>query len=939
MQKDKMGMENGRSMAEMLGVLAMIGVLSIGGIVGYGYAVRLYQEAETLDQLSVTIAGGRTWDIPLHFGPLTVGVGEDYVPYVVPIRDVVSKVKYRTTQSAMDANLISEDGRLKPDVTMHDVREYESFDTLLSAPAWVRAEDEENWTVRVTGLSYSLCEKLLMKHDLGFDYGYVAVQGADNSPRDVMINDFASVDKSEKYANPKRDVTEGSASIENVCSALDPTKGSISLAKRYVENLDNPKLTGVATGKDVYCQDKKSIKCLANGARVYNPTTKAVDLPLQTLVLYFGAKSGGDLPPIPPDKVCVPNQPYTVESGGRRMTKECCETEVDGYFIESECCQKVENTQYEPRCVVNSDGFFAIDIEYQTDAAGNILFDAAGEPIRDEKVRLIKENITSETPVYIGKNWAGEDSPCCDATTDNIGGKNCHISSIDNMTTPWVVLPQKGTNATQYQNCPHGSPASQTTYITTENCCTGSGEYWAISSGRAQGSVSDSALGYARCCSKNNVFSYRKVSVLEQCSWDRSLNAPPSPSAGTTGADPKDIFGTTTTDCCFKQKGSGASKVLKESPCAYEAGILKYSKACCEISKDSLGNNLKYVYAPNYTVGGMVSNACGTTAGGTTGVSEPDRNCCVDYADVEQKKGPLSAYQKIYDWNGNQAPSYCCQTLITAARNEISMKNNFNQCCENELFFNTTNQKIRKKGSFIPAGTTISGHNALISCPPPLLGQSCSSNGTPYVTRQSQCCEIDASGKLTGLSSDGQQNKTCCDLASTTLKLYWDGSACSPCLSCSTPPPPGQDCHDACTYTKEIPGEEDQPTQTQTCNTEVCELINGNCCQSEGYLPSGAASCDCCTDPPGKAPNDSCFLGADASDIEPKDCFTITETPGTSRPGYMVSGTRILRTYTCPAGVAPGTVTIVGDCSSDSDGDNGGDSGGNGSPNGSYSSD
>jgi len=44
--------ESGRSMVEMLGVLAIIGVLSIGGIAGYTLAMNRYRANEVLDAAS-----------------------------------------------------------------------------------------------------------------------------------------------------------------------------------------------------------------------------------------------------------------------------------------------------------------------------------------------------------------------------------------------------------------------------------------------------------------------------------------------------------------------------------------------------------------------------------------------------------------------------------------------------------------------------------------------------------------------------------------------------------------------------------------------------------------------------------------------------------------------------------------------------------------------
>ena len=44
--------DNGRSMVEMLGVLAIIGVLSVGGIAGYSKEMFKYKMNQTLDMIS-----------------------------------------------------------------------------------------------------------------------------------------------------------------------------------------------------------------------------------------------------------------------------------------------------------------------------------------------------------------------------------------------------------------------------------------------------------------------------------------------------------------------------------------------------------------------------------------------------------------------------------------------------------------------------------------------------------------------------------------------------------------------------------------------------------------------------------------------------------------------------------------------------------------------
>ena len=53
-------LQYGRSMIEMLGVLAIVGVLSVGGIAGYSKAMMKFKINKTIDQISHTIANIQT---------------------------------------------------------------------------------------------------------------------------------------------------------------------------------------------------------------------------------------------------------------------------------------------------------------------------------------------------------------------------------------------------------------------------------------------------------------------------------------------------------------------------------------------------------------------------------------------------------------------------------------------------------------------------------------------------------------------------------------------------------------------------------------------------------------------------------------------------------------------------------------------------------------
>ena len=52
--------ESGRSMIEMLGVLAIIGVLSVGGIAGYSQAMSKFKVTKTTDQIQTLVTNIRT---------------------------------------------------------------------------------------------------------------------------------------------------------------------------------------------------------------------------------------------------------------------------------------------------------------------------------------------------------------------------------------------------------------------------------------------------------------------------------------------------------------------------------------------------------------------------------------------------------------------------------------------------------------------------------------------------------------------------------------------------------------------------------------------------------------------------------------------------------------------------------------------------------------
>jgi len=69
LSRNRNSTESGRSMVEMLGVLAIVGVISIGGIAGYNYGMTRYRTNEVLDganKRAYTVVTQKTLGIPLN---------------------------------------------------------------------------------------------------------------------------------------------------------------------------------------------------------------------------------------------------------------------------------------------------------------------------------------------------------------------------------------------------------------------------------------------------------------------------------------------------------------------------------------------------------------------------------------------------------------------------------------------------------------------------------------------------------------------------------------------------------------------------------------------------------------------------------------------------------------------------------------------------------
>ena len=79
----------GRSMVEMLGVLAIIGVLSVGAIAGYSKAMTKYKLNKQAEQLSTVINAVATYGLQIKSNPVPVGSSSS-----ISIIPVLNKLNY-----------------------------------------------------------------------------------------------------------------------------------------------------------------------------------------------------------------------------------------------------------------------------------------------------------------------------------------------------------------------------------------------------------------------------------------------------------------------------------------------------------------------------------------------------------------------------------------------------------------------------------------------------------------------------------------------------------------------------------------------------------------------------------------------------------------------------------------------------------------------------
>ncbi|MBR1825155.1 MAG: hypothetical protein IJ770_01030 [Alphaproteobacteria bacterium] len=139
--------ESGRSMIEMLGVLAIIGVLSVGGIAGYSKAMAKFRINKTIDQVSHIVANTR----------ILFGAQKTYV-------DLGTCTASGGTE---DGKTLIKSAKLMPDGMSDDTKENNKEVTYFSnayagrlhfcASGRLSSADNKSFTLAFTGIPQDAC--------------------------------------------------------------------------------------------------------------------------------------------------------------------------------------------------------------------------------------------------------------------------------------------------------------------------------------------------------------------------------------------------------------------------------------------------------------------------------------------------------------------------------------------------------------------------------------------------------------------------------------------------------------------------------------------------------------------------------------------------------------------------------------------------------------
>ena len=153
--------QNGRSMIEMLGVLAISGVLSVGGIAGYSKAMQKYRTNKTIDMVSQLANGIRT----LYAGRNNYDGLSAQVVYKAKIISGLDIADISSSSEGGEAYKITASNPFGGDIYVST-----------GDPAW--GEDNKSFVISLSGIPEDACIEILSQ-DWGDTSGLIFYGGTE----------------------------------------------------------------------------------------------------------------------------------------------------------------------------------------------------------------------------------------------------------------------------------------------------------------------------------------------------------------------------------------------------------------------------------------------------------------------------------------------------------------------------------------------------------------------------------------------------------------------------------------------------------------------------------------------------------------------------------------------------------------------------------------
>ncbi len=388
-------------------VLACV-IGAVMSLFGYKYGVQYYTNAKTLEQITQTIDGARFGFLDSLYAEKTMVDGE-FEPQIVSIRHVVSGVFFNESSYG----------------TLYDIdtrREVESILTPANVPVWVRMERPGAFTVRMTGVSYDMCQELV-RQDSGYSFAYVVDAGEATNKADL------------KEQFPSGDLLLSKNAVDRLCSRVDATRGFVAPVQAEAENPDS------------------EVETVADKMALY-----------PTLVFYFGVWDGA----------CEREDAGTAVSCFEERDGLCLYKETNrpigcGCTLDTDCdsaCSTCEDN----RCVVRSDA--------PETCARSVFLPNPEQKCQTATVLDMDGNETSECCAAAGYEWHGQE--CCMPNSPYAYGEAEDGLSVSQACCAAFA----GTDDVRVQNgscCLNGAEYDAEAggfNRQTANCCTADGGDW-----------------------------------------------------------------------------------------------------------------------------------------------------------------------------------------------------------------------------------------------------------------------------------------------------------------------------------------------------------------------------------------------------------------------------------------------------------------------------